>query len=208
VEIYQSYRKDAADARLTFTYSGAYIYLTMPPDMPPRNDQELRTEASWSYSVYDAEDEVSGESQEVQLFYLDGWYLFFLDGQWGSAEDLPVHSWEWLCACGPGTQQPHTGAELADFTHAVDLAAIDVGEEFTVVYRLFVGAYNALHPSAKAYAWSRDPLGEGGVSFEMEGLTPTNAPFVPTPEPSAALAGFAAAAVLARRYSQRRTRRL
>lgn len=198
-EIYQSYRKDTEEARLTFTYTGAYLALTMPPDTPPRNDDPLRAEASWSYAVYqDSDEEIASESQEVQLFFLDGWYLFHIIGASGTARDLPDHVWEFLCMpCGQSTG--HAGAELDEFTHHVDLRGIDVGEEFTVVYQLMVGAFNDLHPMAKAYAWSRDPLGsDGGVAFEIEGLTPTNAPHVPVPEPASVLSFPCAVAVLHR----------
>jgi hypothetical protein len=213
VHVYQSYVKDSADAVLTFTYVGGTLQLVWrAPDAPrPPGGWDFQARARWAYDVWkhDASDEpVTHEEQTAVLFH-DGatWrsYVYQL---------LPppnAELWPWSCLhCDAPEIHGNASLEMSRWTRAVDLSAIDVGEEFTVVYQLEVIAHDATHTFSKAMAWSRDPLGGSGgaaedadVTFAIAGLTPTNAPVIASPEPSSVAASLAAVAAVVARVARR-----
>jgi hypothetical protein len=145
VNLLQSYRKDAFDARLTFTYTGGLLSLVWRPiDAPPPADVEgFSARAVWEYTVYDRGEEEVYELQEARLERrFGGWSLLVTGTKLRFDEELePPSYWDWLCCDIPG--EPYVGsAELYDFTRAVDLSTIAVGDEFTVHHVLRVHAFN------------------------------------------------------------------
>ena len=95
---------------------------------------------------------------------------------------LPL--WTWRCTkCGDPAYGMITVALSPAYTGAVNLADIDVGEEFAVRFELVALAFDDAQGETQARAYARDPLASDiGLSFDLAGLTPTNnaAPELPT----------------------------
>jgi hypothetical protein len=96
-------------------------------------------------------------------------------------------------------------------TREVDLSAISLGEEFTVQYQLYGYAYDRgshLGLERGAGVFARDPLaGDTGVTFDIQGLTPTNNPILPAPVPVPAAAVLLISALAAGAFRLRPRRR-
>lgn len=96
---------------------------------------------------------------------------------------------------------------MTPFTHAVDLRDVQTGEEFTVAFRLETIAFNGGFPTSWASAYTRDPLAaDPGLQLASSGLTPTNAPRLPVPEPGGGPAGLSALAALGAACARRSAR--
>jgi hypothetical protein len=190
IVIYQSYTKDSDDASLTYTYTraqvGAFIDAEYGPQCQTGEPHCLRAGMISLVEVYDAAGNAIGAGFDKALMWSSGAPL------WGSVVDGGT-AWPWLVEeSGVGGVLNYSVRLSQAVTNEVDLGAVSVGQEFTVVYTLWAYAVDTsadagLFRTAEAFA--RDPLGgTTGVSFALAGLTPTNNPAVlPVPEPAGAL---------------------
>jgi hypothetical protein len=185
VLVYQSYRKDSADAKLTYTYTFANLFAFVNPEFGPLcplgDPFCLRAEMISRASV--VTDPVS--SAEVWS-RLDSALVTTNAG--GFFISAVVGDWPWALDTSLGGGLLGNGLDLPEsVTREVDLSAISLGEEFTVQYQLYGYAYDRgshLGLERGASVFARDPLaGDTGVTFDIQGLTPTNNPILPAPVP-------------------------
>ncbi|HET9447064.1 MAG TPA: Calx-beta domain-containing protein, partial [Steroidobacteraceae bacterium] len=190
----QSFKKNAADARLTYTITAVTIIaedfnaplLTGPAplvgfvefDLIGSTAQQTFYRTAGTASVFGAnehfffEAETNGESQEMLWF--PGKFEFLVeDAAFGPDSDPPTS-----CV---GTRA--TLKLARPIAIPVDISQIDVGQEFTVHSLLTTEAHNrrggrAAGDCQASYvgAYLRDPAEIGGTTIEFEGLEPTNNP--------------------------------
>jgi len=128
--------------------------------------------------------------------------------------DATYPAWDRSCSCvnfNNGYGEASAGLTSGTYTQAVDLSSIDVGDEFYVSFVVFAAAWEFVLGNTAAEAFLQDPISlDGGVGFEIEGLTPTNRARLvlpPVPEPSTCasmLGGLGLLALSARRKPARR----
>jgi hypothetical protein len=203
LEITQSFRKDDADASLSFTITQAKL---LGLDSSP---------VDGAYVLASLSVEVSAYEQPGQDFFefQTGASLKGL----GRANPLPgpcnPPCWELdpgvlpLAPSVNDLDKPYVEVTLtAPFTQSVDLSSVGVGEEFTLRYSAYAFAMDTAQLSlfdAGGMAFLRDPLdADSGTYFETTGLTPTDNP-VPEPCRAALLLSGAAALVGLRRTPRR-----
>ncbi len=190
----QSFKKNASDARLTYTITAVTIIaedfnpplLTGPAplvgfvefDLIGRTAQEDFYRTAGTASVFGAnehfffEAETNGDSPEM-LWFPDKFQFRVEDSAFGPDSD-------------PATSCLGTRATLKlirPIPIPIDLSQIDVGEEFTIHSLLTTQAHNrrggrtaADCQASYVGAYLRDPAEIGGTSIEFEGLEPTNNP--------------------------------
>lgn len=190
----QSFVKNAADARLTYTITAVTIIaedfneplLTGPAplvgfvqfDLIGRVPQEEFYRAAGTASVYGANEhfffdaETNADSPEM-LWFPEKFQFRVEDSAFEPDPNEPT-------SCR-GTRA--TLRLARPIAVPVDLSQIDVGEEFTVHSLLSTEAYNrrggrAAGDCQASYvgAYLRDPAEIGGTTIEFEGLEPTNNP--------------------------------
>lgn len=197
----QSFVKNAADARLTYTITAVTIIaedfneplLTGPAplvgfvqfDLIGETPQEEFYRAAGTASVFGANEhfffgaETNGDSQEM-LWFPDKFQFRVEDSAFDPGSDPPT-------SCR-GTRA--TLKLVRPIPLPVDLSQIDVGEEFTVHSVLTTDATNRRGGRSAADcqasyvgAYLRDPAEIGGTTIEFEGLEPTNNPLPLDPQP-------------------------
>ena len=190
----QSFRKNAANARLTYTITAVTIIaedfnpplLTGPAplvgfvefDLIGRSAREDFYRTAGTASVFGAnehfffEAETNGDSPEM-LWFPEKFQFRVEDSAFGPETDPPTS-----CV---GTRA--TLKLVRPIPIPIDLSQIDVGEEFTVHSLLTTEAHNrrggrAAGDCQASYvgAYLRDPAEIGGTTIEFEGLEPTNNP--------------------------------
>ena len=190
----QSFKKNAANARLTYTITAVTIIaedfnpplLTGPAplvgfvefDLIGRTAQQDFYRAAGTASVFGAnehfffEAETNGDSPEM-LWFPEKFQFRVEDSTFGPETDPPTG-----CV---GTRA--TLKLVRPIPIPIDLSQIDVGEEFTVHSLLTTEAHNrrggrAAGDCQASYvgAYLRDPAAIGGTTIEFEGLEPTNNP--------------------------------
>lgn len=192
----QSFKKNSADARLTYTITAVTIIaedfnpplLTGPAPLVGFVEFQLigRTaqqvddfyRAAGTASVFGANEhfffaaETNGDSQEM-LWFPEKFEFRVEDSAFGPDSDPPT-------SCR-GTRATLKLARPIPLP--VDISQIDVGEEFTVHSLLTTEAHNrrggrAAGDCQASYVGSylRDPAEVGGTTIEFEGLEPTNNP--------------------------------
>ena len=195
IDIYQSYRKNSADASLSFTYSAGQLELYRDVEVGSPCDDCRVAKVGWAAEVrLNATDPpLWSQSQDASLYEFNG----LLQLNTGERRTVPGQDnprWQWDCAeCdsplrGLGQallQQPYRG-QVDLSTIAFDPNAPPASQpEFTVHYTQTLQVYD-LGTWSEARAFVRDPLGgnDSGISFEISGMVPTNNPVGVVPEPS------------------------
>lgn len=190
VLVYRDYVKDHADDRLTFTYSRGVLDTSMHPEfgpLCPLGDAIcMNAGMVGTVSVFQDGEEV-WQRQDTATVFSNTELPYSFDS--GVTGDLP---WTPSQVTGAGGAIGMQLLLVDPATRPVDLSDIDVGEAFTVQYRLFTYAYDRgshLGLQRNALAFARDPLGASGIGFqEISGN--------PVPLPAAAwLFGFGLAAL-------------
>lgn len=183
--IYQTFRKDEADATLSFTISALTIRafaLGVP------GTEGLTGVLGFTVNVYDNTSGVPLDVLPVLDQFTHVTSLTGTRGDW-TIENLGPLNVDFI----DGTSETTTGASvalLAPFTRGLNLSQVPVGEEFLLVYQMFATAIDTEQADSRIQAFGRDPLTPGsGTSFSFTGLTPTNQGFVPgaataVPEPA------------------------
>ncbi len=201
VNIYQSYSKDSEDAKLTYTYSFAYLHAYVNPEFGPGcplGDKFCMTAGMFSdVRVYDAANLLVDTHTDNAMINVAGSGPEFFRAD-------TLGDWPWAIDNNPDFP-PGTIATTVDIPHAVtrevDLSGIDLGEEFTVIYQLYGYAFDRgsdLGLNRGTFVSARDPLaGNTGVSFDITGLTPTNNPYIPSSIPLPAAFWLFASGMLA-----------
>jgi len=193
LSIAQSFRKDEADASLSFTITEATL---IGLDSSP-----------------------AGDEQRVDVFLAAGVKAYVQPGNnFYTFTALPALTGMGRANPGPGLCSPPCwsldpdGLPLAvsvggldqgyvevhltaPFTRQVDLSDVPVGEEFTLIYTATAYAVDTAQVDTGGSARFKDPLdSDSGTYFEFAGLTPTDNP-IGAPEPGGAallLAGLGA----------------
>lgn len=186
VLINQSFRKDAEDATLSYTYTFARVagFFDVEGGTSCKPGTAPYCLQAGLISIVDVQRKGSGESVDSQFNKMLMWssptgFDHVADGSaawpWEVSERGIQGYYEFVAQLS----QPATGS--------LDLSGIAVGEEFEVLYTLWAYAVDAT-PDAPgrartAEAFARDPLGgDTGVRWDLTGLTPTGSP-TPIPEP-------------------------
>ena len=186
VRMNQSFRKDAPDAQLTYTYSFAKLSSFFDIEYGT-----LCKPGTHSYclqagfiSIVEVWDRATGKDVDAHFQKLLLWsspvgFDYVVDGS---------SAWSWEVTERAAGGYSEIVAELSDpATGVLDLSGVEVGQEFDVSYTLWAYAVDT-SPDAPgrgrtAQVFVRDPLGGNtGVGFDLVGLTPTNDP-LPIPEP-------------------------
>lgn len=203
--IAQSFRKDEADASLSFTIT-RMRFIGLDPS-PAGDDAEVFLALRALVEAY-----VQPGNNFFEFFRAPT--LFGLGRAnpgpglcnppcWSlEADGLP------LAVSVGGLDQGYVEIDLAaPFTQAVDLSAVPVGEEFTVLYTSTAFARDTAQVDSGGSASFKDPLDpDSGTYFEFTGLTPTDNPIV-VPEPGrTALLLAGGAVLLGLRGASRRSR--
>jgi hypothetical protein len=194
VLVYQSFRKDSEDARLTYTYTFADVSSFVDPEssgLCPFGDDGycLRAEIISNVTLIRGNNANAGGHVWSRIDSA----LATSQPSFPNMAGYPVGDWPWAVNNNPvpGTLSVSVSL-LHSQTQAIDLSGIAVGEEFTVWYQLYGYAYDRANlynvaigwRGRNAFAFAKDPLGgDTGVSFDLADLTPTNDPIVPAPEP-------------------------
>lgn len=211
INIAQSYRKDTADATLSFSFTAGKLqlleygsqrgdgyslsaYVTFAANLVDHGSAELRWSERQLASLY--------EEFNVRDDRTDNTWGFTRTQETGPTSS-GMSPWQWNCdECGGPAYGFATATLQAPFAGVVDLSSIDVGDEFTVSFYLMTSAFDARQGETSALAYARDPLStdDSGVGFTFAGLTPTDRPIIAVvPEPSSAalmLAGLALGGVM------------
>jgi hypothetical protein len=206
LSISQSFRKDEADASLSFTVTKAKLRGLDPS--PAGDAPHVEAFLILQVSILDQ----LGHLQDTFIEYDE------LRGQ-GRANGGPgpcdppcwtlyTEQFQLGVAVG-GLDQGYVEVDLtAPFTHSMDLSDVGVGQEFTFDYTAVAEAHDTAQVDSGGAAIFRDPLDpDSGTYFEFTGLTPTNHPIV-VPEPGRPLLVLAGAAVLGAVRVRRRHPRL
>jgi len=205
LEISQSFRKDRADASLSFTITEAKL---VGLDSSPAGD-------ILSVDV--------GLLVEVEAYFVDPFNPFTsllleatLNGL-GRANPGPglcsPPCWALdtdglpLAVSVGGLDQGYVEIGLtAPLTRQVEISDVPVGAEFTLVYYAYAWAVDTAQVDTGGSARFRDPLNpDSGTYFEFSGLTPTDNPVL-APEPGRPALLLAGAAILLALRSARRRR--
>jgi hypothetical protein len=196
VLVEQSFVKTSADARISFTYTGALLQLYRDVEIRPVCVGCIYASVRWEVEVVanSAPDVVlmSEYGQASMEMFQD---TFTFRSSQGALDGTPVNPlWSWSCSrCGASPAYGLAAATLdAPFTGSVDLSSIPFdatqpAAEFTVRFWLDTTAY-AYEAFVGATAWAKDPLSLGndaGVGLTVQDLLPTNNPISAVPEPAA-----------------------
>ncbi|MCP9447377.1 MAG: VPLPA-CTERM sorting domain-containing protein [Nitrospira sp.] len=195
VLVYRDYVKDHENDQLNFTYTHGLLNTSMNGEfgaLCPLGDAIcMNAGMLGTVSVFQDGEEI-WQRQDTATVFSNTALPYPFD--YGVTGDLP---WEPRRVGGGGW----IGMELLleePATRPVDLSDIDVGETFTMQYRLFAYAYDRgshLGFQRNASAFAKDPLGASGVGFqEISGA--------PVPLPAAAWlfgSGLAAFGAIRRR---------
>lgn len=200
VDVYQSFRKTAPDASVTFTYSSAFLQLYKDVEIYRPCDDCIHAEVNWAAETYlnSGGAPLWSQDQSAALYDDSGTLRLDIFGS-GTPTNAP---WQWDCVrCGGSSKGIGLAQLQAPYTGHIDLSGIpydpnlpaDQQPEFTVHYTLFAYAIDDGIFSG-AHAFARDPLGgDSGVELDIAGLMPTDNPrfLAPVPEPAswAMLAG-------------------
>lgn len=213
VLIYQSFRKDSPDARLTYTYTFANVASFVDPEssgLCPLGDGGycLRAEIVSRVVVLRG----NGSDAGAEVWSRGDGALVTSRPTAPSLAGFSVGDWPWVVDGNPVPGTVSVEVDLPNVqTQVIDLSGIGVGEEFTVWYQLYAYAYDRANlydvavnwRGRNAAAFAKDPLGgDTGVRFDVLDLTPTNDPIEPVPEPSTGAAwtsGVALVLAMARR---------
>jgi hypothetical protein len=195
IDIWQSYRKTREDVDLHFTYSAASLQLYRDVEVGQTCNNCILGQVGWSAEVY-LNDLVGAplwsQTQTATLVDDNGTLkLTVLDDHTGFGLVNP--EWQWDCArCGGTALGLGTALLQTPYRGDIDLAGIGYNPalpttqqpEFTVHYTMNWLAYDQ-GSWGKAKVFTRDPLGSDhtGVSFELDGLVPTDNPAGVVPEP-------------------------
>jgi hypothetical protein len=187
VFVTQSFTKDSPDATLNFTYTWARAVVGVHPEFGPGcplGDRFCQSaELISTVNLYDADSLVWSRLDSATAASTNdprGFSAFTVgDFPWLISEDVS----QFTGTGGLGIDVRLDGP----VTRAIDLSGIDLNEEFTVQYQLFVSAYDRgsnLGLRRTAFVYGQDPTSGGtGVSFDFTGLTPTNRPYIPAAVP-------------------------
>jgi len=203
--IAQSFRKDEADASLSFTIT-RMRFVGLDPS-PAGDDRGVFLELRSLVEAY-----LQPGSNFFELFHaptLTGlgranpgpglcsppcWSL--------EADGLPLAP-----VTADGLESAYVEVDLtAPVTRAVDLSSVPVGEEFTLLYTATAFAVDTAQTDSGGSASFKDPVDPAsGAYFEFTGLTPTDSPVL-APEPGRPALLLAGAALLVglRRAPRRR----
>ncbi len=214
---FQSFTKDAADAKLTYTYTFAETSSFVNPEssgLCPFGDDGycLRAEILSSATVMRGNSTFSGGEVWRRL---DG-ALVGSQRAYPNLGGIVTGDWPWVIDNNP---LPGSLGVRVDLPHSqtqvVDLSGIEVGEEFTVWYDLYAYAYDRANLYDVAIGWrgrnasatAKDPLGgDTGVSFDLSGLTPQQP--TPTGGPRSADLGHAGSGLVLLFASGKRRQRV
>lgn len=180
IEVVQAYTKDEATSSLAFTYSAASLELT---DFVSSDCCEgFGPAAAVGYVVNVYRRDESGEwsfdpvwTDEQEALLKIEWHENVED-VWRLELEPEGASpqWRWSCpACG----QPVVGVVTATldgpYRRAIDLSAVEDGEEFLVHFALKAVAFDDSQLETNAKAFARDPVSSDGtiLSLETSGLT-------------------------------------
>lgn len=207
IDVWQSYRKEREDAQLHFTYTAASLQLYRDVEVGRTCNNCILGQVGWSAEVYLPElvgAPLWSQKQTATLVDNNGALeLTVLNDATGFGLINP--EWQWDCARCGGTalglgtallQVPYRGEiDLSSLSYDPAVAASEQ-VEFTVHYTMTWLAYDQ-GSWGKATVFTRDPLGSDhtGVSFDIDGLIPTDNPAGVVPEPGTwalMLAGLAA----------------
>jgi hypothetical protein len=215
----QSFRKESADASMSFLFNGGQLSLTNIA--APISDRPFFASLDFTALMLDnaTGQELWRQSQSATLSYVPNaartsasWSQVALTQQ-GSAGSPAIAPWTWTCTgCGGPAAGTVTANLVQPYTGAVDLSAVPVGGEVTVAFLLHSTAADAAQGEVtRALARVRDPVnGEGvGGGYFFNGLLPTDDPLptelMPVPEPAPALLLAGGLAVIG--WLKRRRRR-
>jgi len=191
----QSFVKAQDDASLRFTFTGGLMELFRDNELGNPCDRCAVAQIEWAVTVTRHDDPDNPLMQEIQfaeLTYENNRAVLDIQ-QFASDGTANVPLWQWDCpTCGQLAYSADVATLQTPFSGTVDLDAIPFLQlpgaeqtEFTVSFALTARAWTVgRFLSASAYA--KDPLGDGGVTLEAEGLLPTNRPVVAIPEPATA----------------------
>jgi hypothetical protein len=217
IDIYQSFRKNSADASLSFTYSVGQLQLYRDVEIGQRCDDCRLAEVGWAAEVRlnAFEPPVWSQAQVATLYEFGGALIFNRsETRTVSGQDNPL--WQWDCEkCDTPLRGIGEALLQGPYRGEIDLSAIpfdpNVPEasrpEYTVHYTQTLTVYD-LGTWSEAQAFVQDPLGgnDSGVSFEISGMVPTNNPVGVVPEPGTWLLMLAGlVALCARDRSQHRS---
>ena len=205
LEQYQSFRKDAEGAKLSFTVTKVRIeaidlngVVLQPFECPPGCLAAIEGEAILSVQAYTSSGRhfynTSGGAKvfgHVGNFDFKVWRDTFANAPFWDEGDF---SWE-----------PHNGRPLLSNpilelrgrrTFSIDISSVPVGEAFTLRSNTFARAYDRRLANgddrlgSTVFAYLRDPLEVGGsASCRRTGLTRVADPLLDTPAPDAGCAG-------------------
>lgn len=215
VDVFQSFRRTSADSSYSFTYSAAFLELYKDVEVSMPCDGCIRAEVRWAAEVYlnSGGPALWTEGQSASIYDDNGTLRLEVFGN----SSLPTALnplWDWDCArCGLSSRGLGTATLQGPFRGEADLSSIpfdpslplEQQPEFTIHYTLFTYAIDdGIFSGARAFA--RDPLGgDGDVGLAVSGLTATNNPLLPVPEPATWALWLAGSAGLLA-WRRRRTR--
>ncbi len=163
----QSFRKDSPTAVFQYTISGARVYAMC-----------LTT---GSRAEFAADVLALHEGAPIHQFHQDAGVVLA-----GNPPNVPLvfhtaHGPMVSAGSNPDGIQRDYLLDFSGTTQTVDLSSVPVGGEFSVVFNEMTQANIAFDEVVRAYAYFRDPGSDStGVVFELSGLTPTDAPQIPT----------------------------
>lgn len=209
LQIDQVFRKDSADAELNFKITKGMLELRGVEDNDPPPGEltaavlfELLLYEDISCDGLDATqcfDKINNgssyqnatihETRGIQLEGRPGNYDAPFIYSWANYEEdrvgdtvvtRPREPLQWSVTEG-GRQEPFIKYELASpYVMPADLAAIDVGEEFVIRYKVETRARDLIQFDSRAKAFGRDPLDpDSGPEMTYEGLTPLGTSLFP-----------------------------
>ena len=195
INIWQTYQKSAPDAKLNFTYSGAKLELYRDVEVGSNCDGCTEAGVRWTAEVFQQSDPRNAqwsESQSAALFIDNA--VLRLDVVPDNHTASPVNPlWQWDCVtCGNAPNGRNPATLDAPYRGQIDLSGVPYDfnlpasqqPEILVHYKLEAYAWD-LNAWGGAFAHARDPLDgdDGGISFDMSGLVPTNHAIPAVPEP-------------------------
>ncbi len=167
-QLSQSFRKDSANATLSFTISKCGLYVKSVAVDAAR--AEFATQV-WGYS---------GTSQFFHFSQKAGVEMSSDGfGQGPYVKDIEGPMLSYTETQPDGVNNDHQ-IDFSSFTQDIDISGVGIGEEFTIASEEMTQASVLWGEWPEAYAYFRDPLHTGtGMQIEFAGMTPTDNPVVP-----------------------------